>query len=86
MDIAIGIDGCKAGWFYFRFDGDAISYGVTETLAEILADVDDEACVLVDMPIGLLEAGKKERQCDLAAREALSPGRASRTRASSVPV
>jgi len=78
LSIAIGIDGCKAGWFYFRFDGEAISFGVTKTLAEILADVvDDDACILVDMPIGLLESGKTERQCDLAAREALSPGRAS---------
>jgi len=77
LSIAIGIDGCKAGWFYFRFDGEAISFGVTKTLAEILADVDDEACVLVDMPIGLLESGKTERQCDLAARAALSPGRSS---------
>lgn len=77
MDIAIGIDGCKAGWFYFRFDGEAISYGVAKSLAEILEDVEGEACILVDMPIGLLESGKTERQCDLAAREALSPHRAS---------
>ena len=77
MNTAIGIDGCKAGWFYFRFDGEVISYGVTKTLAEILADVEGEACILVDMPIGLLESGKTERQCDLDARDALSPGRAS---------
>ena len=77
MSIAIGIDGCKAGWFYFRFDGAGIAYGVTKTLAEILGDVDGEACVLVDMPIGLLESGKTERQCDLEARTALSPSRAS---------
>jgi len=77
LSIAIGIDGCKAGWFYFRCDGEAISYGVTKTLAEILADVKGEACILVDMPIGLLESGTIERQCDLQARAALSPGRAS---------
>ena len=74
---AYGLDGCKAGWFYFRFDAGAISYGVTKTVADILADVDGEACILIDMPIGLLESGKTERQCDLDAREALSPGRAS---------
>jgi predicted RNase H-like nuclease len=77
LSIAIGIDGCKAGWFYFRCDDEAISYGVAKTLAEILADVQGEACILVDMPIGLLESGTIERQCDLQARAALSPGRAS---------
>ena len=77
MSIAIGIDGCKAGWFYFRFDDDTISFGVEKKLADILAYVEGEPCVLVDMPIGLPESGKTERQCDLKAREALSPGRAS---------
>ncbi|NIW24563.1 MAG: DUF429 domain-containing protein [Gammaproteobacteria bacterium] len=77
MSTAIGIDGCKAGWFYFRFDGEAISFGVEKKLADIVASVEGEACVLVDMPIGLLQSGKTERQCDLAAREALSPGRSS---------
>ena len=77
MSIAIGIDGCKAGWFYFRFEGTSTTFGVTATLAEILAGVTGEACILVDMPIGLLESGKTERQCDLAARAALSPHRAS---------
>lgn len=77
MSIAIGIDGCKAGWFYFRFDDEAISFGVAKKLADILAYVEGEPCILIDMPIGLLESGKAERQCDLDAREALSPGRAS---------
>lgn len=77
MSTAIGVDGCKAGWLYFRFDGDSISFGCAATLAEILKGVPDDACILVDMPIGLLEAGKSERHCDLAARAALSPGRSS---------
>jgi predicted RNase H-like nuclease len=77
LSIAIGIDGCKAGWFYFRFDDEAISFGVAKKLADILAYVEGEPCILIDMPIGLLESGKAERQCDLDAREALSPGRAS---------
>lgn len=77
MTTAIGIDGCKAGWFYFRFDDEAISFGVTKQLADILAYVEGKPTILVDMPIGLLESGKTERQCDLAAREALSPGRSS---------
>jgi len=77
LSIAIGIDGCKAGWFHFRFEGASIAFGVTATIAEILAGMKGEACILVDMPIGLLESGKTERQCDLAARAALVPSRGS---------
>jgi predicted RNase H-like nuclease len=77
LSIAIGVDGCKSGWFHFRFEGEVISFGCTTTLAEILEGVQDDACILVDMPIGLLQSGKSERQCDLAARAALSPGRGS---------
>lgn len=77
MGIAIGIDGCKAGWLYFRFDGEAVSFGCAPTLAEILGGVTAEDCVLIDMPVGLLESGKSERSCDLEARAALQPGRGS---------
>jgi predicted RNase H-like nuclease len=77
LSIAIGVDGCKAGWLHFRFEGESISFGCTATLAEILEDVGEPACILVDMPIGLPQSGKSERQCDLAARAALRPGRGS---------
>lgn len=77
MAIAIGIDGCKAGWLYFRFDGEAATFGCVPTLAEILTGITADASVLIDMPIGLLESGRKERECDLAARAMLRPGRTS---------
>jgi predicted RNase H-like nuclease len=77
LNTAIGIDGCKAGWLYFRFDGEAATFGCTATLAEIFDGVTADACALVDMPIGLPESGRQERECDLAARALLRPGRAS---------
>ena len=77
MQTAIGIDGCKDGWFYFRFGGDTATFGVSADIASILDDLPDDACALVDMPIGLRGRGKKERQCDLAAREMLGPRRSS---------
>lgn len=77
MHTAIGIDGCKAGWFYFRFDGDTGVFGVSPNVESILEDLPDHACVLVDIPIGLRARGKRERGCDLAARELLGPRRSS---------
>ena len=72
---AIGVDGCKAGWFYFRFAESALTFGVVESFADLMKDVVADDCILVDIPIGLLERGRRERACDVAARAALSPKR-----------
>ena len=77
MPVAIGVDGCKAGWLYFRLDGSDMSFGVVESVAELLHQTGEDACILIDIPIGLPEIGKLERTCDLAARKALSPKRGS---------
>jgi predicted RNase H-like nuclease len=74
---AIGIDGCKEGWFYFRFDGDTGTFGVSPELSLLVDDLPAQACVLIDMPIGLRARGKKERECDAAARAMLGPRRSS---------
>jgi predicted RNase H-like nuclease len=75
MTVAIGIDGCKGGWFYFRFDEDTATFGVARNVAEILVDETAETRALIDIPIGLKERGKAERQCDLEARALLRPKR-----------
>ena len=77
MPIAVGVDGCKAGWFFFRFDGSDMSFGVVGSAAELLPQASEDAPILIDIPIGLPEGGKLERACDLAARKALSPKRGS---------
>ena len=77
MPIAIGVDGCKAGWFFFRLDGPDMSFGVVESVAELLHQTSEDAFILIDIPIGLPESGESERACDLAARKALSPKRGS---------
>ena len=77
MNTAIGIDGCKDGWFWFRFDGDTGTFGVSQAIAPILDGLPRDACVLVDIPIGLRARGKRERECDRAARDLLGPRRSS---------
>lgn len=75
MTVAIGIDGCANGWFYFRFDGDTARFGVASSVATILEAAPPGARALIDIPIGLKERGKTERECDVRAREMLRPRR-----------
>lgn len=75
--VAIGIDGCAGGWLYFRFAGQQASFGVAAQVAEILAQESDDCCVLIDIPIGLRNRGKRERACDVEARARLGPRRSS---------
>jgi predicted RNase H-like nuclease len=77
MAIALGVDGCKGGWFFFRLEGSDMSFGVVESAHELLPQADEDGCILIDIPIGILESGESERTCDLAARRALSPKRGS---------
>jgi len=77
MVTAIGIDGCRDGWFYFRFDDGVGTFGVADTVAELVADLPDASCALIDIPIGLRTRGKRERLCDVEARGRLGPRRSS---------
>ena len=36
MTVAIGIDSCKRGWFYFRFEDGVGTFGAAEKVADIL--------------------------------------------------
>jgi predicted RNase H-like nuclease len=72
----IGIDGCRAGWFCVVLDGDGWSYCVApdaDTIAKLAVEAD---CVLIDIPIGLIDAGTAGRSCDREARRLLGRGRA----------
>ncbi len=75
MTVAIGIDGCKAGWFFFRFEDGVGTFGVAASVAEILDAAPPHTHALIDIPIGLKERGKTERDCDRLAREMLRPKR-----------
>ena len=78
---AWGVDGCKAGWFFFRLPvaphSDSITWGVVKTLGELMESpsISDRDLVLVDIPIALVKgkrnADVNERECDVLARNAL---------------
>ena len=73
----VGVDGCKAGWFAVRIEGDDYSVGVFSTVAEVLVSLGgDASLILIDIPIGLPKS-HEERCCDREARTRLGCSRAS---------
>lgn len=68
----VGVDRCRAGWFWVALEGDdGWSVGVAGSAAAAWAEHADADRMLVDVPIGLPEGGREERACDVAARELL---------------
>ena len=67
-----GLDGCRAGWFHVTLNQSAsLSYGITTDLATYLAGLNAKDLVLIDIPIGLPDAGPEPRRCDQEARRLL---------------
>ena len=66
-----GIDGCKAGWVMVRRDEQG-RFG-EPVIAKALDDLPQTDMVLIDIPIGLPDSGRRE--CDLAARKMLGTPR-----------
>jgi len=74
----LGIDGCKAGWFCVSLsEHDDYSFRVVPDAKSLGEYADNASSVLIDIPIGLLDKGTEERQCDKAARRLLRPKRSS---------
>lgn len=70
----VGVDGCRAGWFFVQFEGDTPTYGVIRRCSELIDRLPGDSVVLVDVPIGLRnEKGSAERLCDREARRRLAP-------------
>jgi predicted RNase H-like nuclease len=73
----IGIDGCRAGWFCVLLDAaDNWSCYVAPDAAAVGELSGTADSVMIDIPIGLPDAGPDGRQCDREARQLLGRGRA----------
>lgn len=66
-----GIDGCKAGWVMVRRNEDGRFDA--PIVAKALDDLPPAGMIVIDMPIGLPESGR--RDCDQTARDLLGPRR-----------
>ena len=75
--LAIGVDGCPAGWFFVALEPSGTSrWGAVQHLGEMVRQASECARVFVDIPIGLPD-GPGGRECDRLARRELGRGRAS---------
>lgn len=74
MHIA-GVDGCREGWLCVEECEGRLAARIFRSFADLLAALPGASVIAVDIPIGLPEQGK--RDCDTAARRALSPTRTS---------
>lgn len=74
----IGVDGCKKGWFYVSLDeNDGWNVDVVSKISGLSELITDSQLILVDIPVGLRDADKNERWCDLEARKVLKQRRSS---------
>jgi predicted RNase H-like nuclease len=74
--IAVGIDGCKAGWMAVAIGPDGVvGARVFTDFSAVLAAWPDADAFAVDMPIGLPERGR--RRADEAAQAFVGPRRSS---------
>lgn len=70
---AIGIDGCRVGWFCVFFHTPSnYEIGVLSHIAQVIPWLSEDALILIDIPIGLTDS-PNGRQCDRQARKVLSP-------------
>jgi len=74
----VGIDGCKAGWFYVGIGDDKeFSFGVVPQFSQISFLLDSAELVLVDIPIGLPSMDIPDRKCESLARQLVKKRRSS---------
>jgi predicted RNase H-like nuclease len=71
------MDGCRAGWFYFRQRGKALTYGLASDIFHLSKSLPEHTRIYIDIPIGLLESGTVGRHCDQEARQLLGRARSS---------
>jgi predicted RNase H-like nuclease len=72
----IGVDACKKGWFAVSINPvERCEIGIFETFGDLWNSLKGNALILVDIPIGLSDSGK--RRCDVEARKRLKKRAAS---------
>ena len=70
----VGIDGCAAGWFSVCIGPkNHVAYGIFSSFDDVWNQYKDATVILVDIPIGLPWKHYPRRECDIEARQVLSP-------------
>ncbi|MGB5209114.1 MAG: DUF429 domain-containing protein [Gammaproteobacteria bacterium] len=68
---AVGVDGCRGGWFFFAHSDGGYCWGVARRFDQIMCDIQIPCRVMVDIPIGLAGPSCPVRPCDMLARRRL---------------
>ena len=72
---AVGIDGCRAGWFYVLLqESSRYEIGAIDHIEKVTPWLAEDTLILIDIPIGLTDS-PNGRQCDRQARKVLIPFR-----------
>ncbi len=79
---AIGVDGCKGGWFFVKIDpSGAFRAGVVTHLRKLVEEAGNTDRIFIDIPIGLPngppDSANCERQCDKEGRRFIGRRRSS---------
>jgi predicted RNase H-like nuclease len=69
----VGVDGCKAGWFYVASDGRLKKCGIVSSVSDVFTRFVDISEVIIDIPIGLYNADAEPRPCDVQSRRFIKP-------------
>ncbi|WP_415382977.1 DUF429 domain-containing protein [Halosimplex sp. TS25] len=71
----VGVDWSEAAWFAVAFDRAGFDHAAAFTeIGDLWVRYEERAeCVLVDVPIGLVEEGEEGRRCDALTRDVLGP-------------
>lgn len=74
----VGVDGCSSGWFTVQLlDNGKFRTNLCSDISTLWNTYQDAQLILIDIPIGLKEAGSEERLCDKEARKILGRPRGS---------
>lgn len=77
--VVAGVDGCRGGWFLAKWNGaDHWSFQLCHDFEGVVRTTNGCCITCVDMPIGLLDRGRRGgRTCEQEARQLLGPRRSS---------
>jgi predicted RNase H-like nuclease len=75
--MVVGVDGCTNGWVAIALEGGETAGDIFPDIAALAAHHNQASLILIDVPIGLRDAGREPRLCDARARQLLGSPRCS---------
>jgi predicted RNase H-like nuclease len=78
VKLLVGVDGARGGWFCMWISShEEVEHEIFPDIQSLWTKFEAADDILIDIPLGLVEAGMEERICDRKARRILGKGRGS---------